>query len=93
MVYFLKIQEKNTYKNKLLRGRNMDTMKITCSTCVGRGKHCNWKIVSVDDVSGTMEREEVACKACNGTGYTEYAIFTPEEARAILKYCGLSTEN
>ena len=68
-------------------------MNITCSTCAGIGKYPNWKVVSMDDISGTLEREEVACKACNGTGYTEYAIFTPEEARAILKYCGLSTES
>lgn len=66
-------------------------MKATCGTCAGIGKY--WKIVSEDDVSGTMKREEVVCKACNGTGYTEYAIFTPEEAKAILKHCGLSIES
>ena len=71
----------------------MDIMKIPCSTCAGIGKHYNWKVVNMDDVSGTLEREEVVCKACNGIGYTEYAIFTLEEAEAILKYCGLSTES
>ena len=71
----------------------MDIIKIACDTCAGTGKHYNWKIVKMDDVSGTMEREEVVCKACNGTGYTEYATFTLEEAKAILKYCGLSTES
>lgn len=71
----------------------MNVMKATCDTCAGMGKHYNWKIVSMDDVSGTMEREEVICKACNGKGYTEYATFTLEEARAILNHCGLNIEN
>lgn len=69
----------------------MKIMKATCGTCAGIGKY--WKIVSGGDVSGTIEREEVVCKACNGTGYTEHAIFTPEEAKAILKHCGLSIES
>lgn len=47
----------------------------------------------MDDVSGTMEREEVVCKACNGKGCTAYATFTIEEANAILKHCGLTIEN
>ena len=71
----------------------MDVIKVTCGICAGVGKHYKWKAVYMDDVSGTMEREEVVCKACNGTGYTEYATFTLEEAKAILKHCGLSTEN
>lgn len=71
----------------------MNIMKVTCGTCAGMGKHDNWKIVSMDDVSSTMEREEVVCKACNGKGYTEYATFSLEEAKVILKHCGLSTES
>ena len=71
----------------------MNIMKVTCGTCAGIGKCFNWKLVSMDDVSGTMEREEVMCKACDGKGYTEYATFTLEEAKAILKHCGLSTES
>lgn len=71
----------------------MNIMKVTCGTCAGRGKHCHWKLVSMDDVSGTMEREEVVCEVCGGKGYTEYATFTLEEAKAILKHCCLSTES
>ena len=41
----------------------------------------------------TMNREENECEACNGKGYIEYAAFTLEEAKAILKHCGLNTES
>ena len=71
----------------------MNVIKITCKTCAGIGKHYNWKAVYMDDVSGTMEREEVVCKVCGGKGYTEYATFTFEEAKAILEHCGLTTES
>ena len=71
----------------------MNIMKVTCSTCAGIGKHYNWKVIDMDDVFGTMASEEVVCKACNGKGYTEYATFTIDEAKAILKHCGLTTEN
>jgi len=71
----------------------MNVIQVTCGNCAGIGKHYNWKTVYMDDVSGTMEREEVVCKACNGNGYTEYATFTIEEAKAILEHCGLSTES
>jgi hypothetical protein len=40
-----------------------------------------------------MQEEEVVCTQCNGTGYTEYAVFSIEEAEAILKHCGLTTES
>ena len=71
----------------------MNIMKVTCGTCAGMGKHFNWKLVGIDDVSGTMKREEVVCEECDGKGYTEYATFTLEEAKVILKHCGLSTES
>ena len=71
----------------------MNVMQVTCGSCGGIGKNYNWKAVYMDDVSGTMEREEVVCAACNGKGWTEYAVFSVEEAKAILKHCGLSTES
>lgn len=40
-----------------------------------------------------MKKEETICETCNGRGYTEYATFTLEEANAILKHCGLTTES
>jgi hypothetical protein len=57
------------------------------------GKYITWKVVESNDITGTMKKEESTCEACNGKGYAEYAMFTPEEANAILKYCGLNTEN
>ena len=71
----------------------MNIMKVTCGTCAGTGKHYNWKAVYMDDLSTTVKQEEIVCKACNGKGYTEYATFTLEEAKAILNHCGLSTES
>lgn len=71
----------------------MNRIKVVCGTCAGTGKHYNWEVVCMDDVSGTMEREEVVCEACKGRGYAEYAAFNLEEAKAILKHCGLTTES
>lgn len=71
----------------------MNVMQVLCSSCSGIGKKINWKLVDMSDNMGTMEREEVICKVCNGKGYTEYATFTLDEAKAILKHCGLSTES
>lgn len=53
------------------------------------GKTQNWKWM--DD--HTLQAEDVNCPTCNGRGYTDYAIFSIEEAEAILKHCGLSTES
>lgn len=71
----------------------MNVMQVTCRSCAGIGKNYNWKVVYMDDVSGEAEKEEVVCEACGGKGYAEYAIFTVDEAKAILKHCGLSTES
>ena len=71
----------------------MKRMQVTCGNCGGRGKEFVWTIVDLDDMQYTMKDEEVFCTQCNGRGYTEYAIFSVEEAEAILKYCGLSTES
>lgn len=65
----------------------MNVMRVLCSNCAGTGKQTNWK--AVKDF-GIME--EIVCGACGGTGWTEYATFTLDEAKAILEHCGLSTE-
>lgn len=70
----------------------MDVMQVFCGSCAGTGKQINWKVVDINDNMGTMV-EEVVCGACNGKGCTEYTTFTLEEAKAILKHCGLSTES
>ena len=71
----------------------MNIVKVTCGTCAGIGKKINWKIITMENNIGTAEKEEVVCEVCGGKGYTEYANFTLEEAKAILKHCGLSTES
>ena len=71
----------------------MNVMRVFCASCAGMGKQTIWKAADLSDNIGTMEREETICGACNGKGYTEYATFTVEEAKAILKHCGLTTES
>lgn len=73
----------------------MNTMRITCGYCAGAGYTVEWKVVSEDAETniGIAQSEEVVCKNCNGKGWTEYAVFSVEEAKAILKYCGLDSED
>lgn len=67
----------------------MERMRKTCGNCGGYGVNVVWKIVESDGKTNTMERTEMICSQCNGTGYTEYAVFSIEEAEAILMHCGL----
>lgn len=66
----------------------MNKMRVTCGTCAGFGKQVYWEVVGEDQ----CQQREAVCDKCDGKGYTEYAVFTPEEAEAILKHCGLPTE-
>lgn len=69
----------------------MRRMSITCGNCDGRGHRTLLTNVSEDKETGICEGrfEEVLCEQCGGTGHTEYAFFSIEEAVAILKHCGL----
>lgn len=69
--------------------------RITCANCYGAGKITKWKVVEIDEETGVgrAQSEEGICTNCHGVGYTEYPVFSVEEAKAILKYCGLSTES
>ena len=73
----------------------MNINRLPCINCYGTGKTKIWKMVSIDEKNGVgrLESEEVVCETCNGKGYNEYPSFTVEEAKAILKHCGLSTES
>lgn len=75
----------------------MEINRITCRTCCGCGYQAVWEMAEIetkDDItSGTLRLREVTCEACAGKGYIEYPVFTVEEAKAILKHCGLSTES
>lgn len=72
----------------------MKRMQVTCGNCAGMGHTTLWKTVSEDKETHicTMESETVVCEDCNGLGYTEYAVFSIEEAEAILKHCCLDKE-
>lgn len=73
----------------------MNINQITCGNCGGTGYTVVWKIVSTDEETGigTMQSEQVVCESCGGKGWIEYATFSVDEAKAILKHCGLSTES
>lgn len=69
----------------------MERMNIACKKCAGLG-YTNEKIIPNDD-NMTVQLKRDTCDKCNGVGHTEYAIFSIEEAEAILKHCGLTTES
>jgi hypothetical protein len=73
----------------------MTKVNQTCGTCGGTGIIHNWIVEkgSGNYAWGLAKSEDVKCTACDGKGYTEYAMFTPEEAKQIMKVCGLSTES
>ena len=73
----------------------MNINQITCGNCGGVGHTVVWKIVSTDEETGigTMQSEQVVCESCGRKGWIEYATFSVDEAKAILKHCGLSTES
>lgn len=66
----------------------MRRMHVTCGTCAGCGFTTKWKDIG----DSTLHREDTKCEICDGRGYTEYAMFSIEEAEAILKHCGLNKE-
>lgn len=67
----------------------MKIMQVTCGNCAGYGYSMKWE----DNGSNTLQCKKYECEACNGKGYSEHAVFSVEEAKAILKHCGLSTES
>lgn len=69
----------------------MERLRQTCGSCSGLGYITIWKNVLYDTETqtGTADRVVVKCDGCDGNGYTEYAVFSIEEAEAILKHCGL----
>ena len=68
----------------------MERMKVFCNNCVGFG-YVNQKFIFNDD-GITFRIEKDVCSMCNGKGYTEYAVFSIEEAEVILKHCDLNKE-
>lgn len=70
----------------------MHRMNVTCGNCAGMGRFRRYKVVFEHNGVGEAVAEETVCDTCGGKGYTEYAVFSIEEAEAILKHCGLSVE-
>lgn len=69
----------------------MEVKQVICGNCGGTGY-----IPIYEAVSGTTSlriKESAVCDNCKGNGYTEHAVFSIEEAKAILKHCGLSIES
>ena len=71
----------------------MEINRITCGTCCGKGYVEGYKLVGDSSSCGLIRRAQDICGQCGGKGYIEYPVFTMEEAKTILKHCGLSTEN
>jgi hypothetical protein len=71
----------------------MKTIQQTCGTCAGIGNTSFWVTTGEKDKYGneTTNLQQKECPQCGGKGYTEYAVFTVEEAQAILKHCGIIT--
>ena len=64
--------------------------KICCPFCYGSGKIQKWVMAeSNPDGTGTLRAEEGVCDTCKGKGYTEYPVFTVEEAIKIAEHLGL----
>lgn len=61
----------------------MRIKQLSCGSCMGTGKVRNWVMVSDNE----YDVQESVCVLCGGKGYEEYAIFSVEEAEAILKHC------
>lgn len=71
----------------------MNVARYCCSMCAGAGKIMTWEYThsNSDGAQCTMKQKESMCPECNGKGHLEYAQFTIDEAKAILKHCGLTT--
>ena len=69
----------------------MERKQVICDGCGGRGHVTIWETTSYDEKTniGTAASREVTCGLCKGKGWKEYAVFSIEEAEAILKHCGL----
>jgi DnaJ-class molecular chaperone len=73
----------------------MEIKQTTCGNCGGSGRVIVWRTTKDSERLGVSiaKAEEDTCPTCKGEGFIEYPIFTVEEAKVILKHCGLSTED
>ncbi len=68
----------------------MERMFVNCEKCYGRGRIYHQPTPIKNSIY--FKNNDEICPACGGAGINEYALFSIEEAKAILEYCGLSTE-
>ena len=66
----------------------MKIMNVRCNVCSGTGHHRGWEPIA----EGILQAIDKPCTSCDGNGYTEHAVFSIEEAKAILKHCGLEED-
>ena len=71
----------------------MKIMNVSCGSCAGVGYIMKYETLNLNDTAQTVHTKKTKCEICDGKGHMEYATFTLEEAKAILKHCGLSTES
>lgn len=74
----------------------METIQVNCSNCAGFGhidKYVYDPEKSTEPGVYTAHRKTIVCERCKGKGYIERVMFSVEEAKAILKHCGLDTES
>ena len=70
----------------------MHRLNEMCEKCAGIG-YINQRYIPNHGDEFDYKIEQDICDECGGTGHREYAIFSIEEAKAILKHCGLTTES
>ncbi len=69
----------------------MHINRICCPACYGTGKIQQWVMTETNpDGTGTLKAEDCTCGNCSGKGYTEYPVFTVEEAKVIAKHFGFN---
>ena len=66
----------------------MRTMKVGCDACYGFGS--TERTTLQED--GRFHSVKTPCSVCGGKGYFEYALFEIEEAKELLKRCGMENE-
>ena len=66
---------------------------ITCGNCGGIGSEIKYTHIPIDDkYAKLIEAGTYTCAICGGKGCVEHAVFSVEEAKAILEHCGLPVE-
>jgi len=65
----------------------MERIQKTCNSCGGVGHITYYKVTSEDPDSDRGIAQEVVeeCSVCGGKGWKEYALFTIEEAEALIR--------